>query len=837
VVLDAERWKKINSVFERALAEPHPQRVQLVDQLTEDAEIRAEVRKLLVNHDRAQADNFLRNSAYPEPSDEESSFVPLFSPGEVLADRFRIIRYVAHGGMGEVYEAEDTELGSHVAVKTIRPIAAMSAPQAIARFKREVHLSKQVTHPNVCRVHDFFRHTTRRAREAKDVAFVSMEMLAGETLGARLRRTVRLSQEEAFPIVIQVASALEAAHKAHVLHRDLKPGNIFLVSGGDNNRIAVVTDFGLAMALATPEARTDNTASVPELFGTPGYMSPEQLQNKELTTASDVYSFGLVMYRMLTGVRPFEEETPFMERLRRINEPVLSPRAIAPELGSRWETVVLKCLERDPSRRFQTAGEIERALRGDTTVRNTPRPRKSFYSVAVLPLHNQTGDAEMEYLGDGITEIIISSLSRISRLRVMANSTVLRYKRQDPDPRSLGRQLEVGYVLVGRVSQRGKLLHVSAELVDVHSGWQIWGERYERPFEGIFDVQEDIAREISTKVLQKLTGDEKKNLTKKPTLNPEAFKLYLKGRHAWNKRMSGDIEQSIEFFQRATQIDPQFAAAYSGLADAYTTQGFMQLHTAVAAGELMIKAQSAAAKALSLDESLGEAYASLGVVALRYSFDVAAAERSFLRAIALNPGYAVAHHWYGECLAAMGRSADAVEQLKKALDLDPLSPIINAVLAAVFYLGGRYSESITQSRMTLQEIQKDFWPALQFMGLSQEALHEYPDAIETLQRAVDLSDGNPMIVAALAHAFAVSGATAQAQGLLGKLELGFPKVSDIDVAVVATGLGDFDMAFTALQRSVEHRSPWLVFLNVDPRFEPVRSDPRFQALARVLKSA
>ena len=824
--IDPEKWEKVNARFEQALREPSSRRQSFVD-TTPDDEIRAEVQRLLLNHDNAKADRFLSDGLSPEPDDDETSFAPIFSSGDVLASRFRIQRYIAHGGMGEVYEAEDLDLHEQVALKTIRPMTGVSIPHSIQRFKREVVLSKKVTHRNVCRVFDFFRHVSGDPANVVDIAFVSMELLNGETLSRRLRRTTRLQQDDALPIIVEVAAALDAAHAAKVLHRDLKPGNIFIESGPA--RRVVVTDFGLAMALTGAEARGESRSSVHELLGTPGYMSPEQLAGEDLTPAADVYSLGLIMYRMLTGVRPFEDETPFMERVHRMSEPARSPRLIIPDLAESWAAVVLKCLERDPSRRFQTAGEIVRALRGDLLVRNTPRPRKMFHSVAVLPLGNKTGAPEMEYLSDGITETVINSLSRLTKIRVMAHSTVLRYKNQAPDPRTVGRELEVGYVLVGSVSQRGPTLNISVELVDVTSGWQLWGNQYERRFEGIFDVQEQIAREISDKLQLKLTGDEKKRLAKKPTLNAEAYRLYLKGRHLWNKRTEADVRRSVDLFQRAIQTDPRYAAAYAGLADAFTTQAFM--HLAPDARNLMINAQMAASKAVSLDESLGEAHASLGIVALRHGWDMPGAERALLRAITLNPGYATAYQWYGECLAAMGRAPESIEQLKKALDLDPFSPIINAVQAAVLYFAGRYDESIAQCRVTLQEIEDNFWPALQFLGLSYEAQGKHTEAVRSLEQAVSVSGGSPLILGALAHAYAVSGSRTQAEEQLDALRHSFPQDASLQIALTAAALGDGDAAFAELNRAVERRSPWLIFLNADPRFGPLRSDPRFAVVA------
>jgi len=364
-----------------------------------------------------------------------------------------------------------------------------------------------------------------------------------------------------------------------------------------------------------------------------------------------------------------------------------------------------------------------------------------------LPFINASGDSEMEYLSDGITETVISSLSRIPTLRVMARSTVFRFKGRLNNPQAIGRQLGVAKVVVGRVLPRGSSLNVGAELVDVENGWQVWGEQFNRRFDDIFDLQEEIAGKISLKLEIKLGREERKRFSAKQTRNTEAYQLYLKGRYFLNKRTEADIKRSIEYFERAVVSDPRYALAYSGLADAHTTQAFT--FPVLPPTEFMPKAQTAATKALSIDKSLAEAYASLGVVAMRYEWRLAKAEAHFTQAIALNPSYATAHHWYGECLAAMGRGEESIDQLKQAQELDPLSAVINAVLAGVYHFSGNYERSIEQCRCTL-ELENNFWPAYQFLGLSHEARGEIPQAIDALQRAVDSSKRGTLMLSAWA---------------------------------------------------------------------------------------
>ncbi len=455
-------------------------------------------------------------------------------------------------------------------------------------------------------------------------------------------------------------------------------------------------------------------------------------------------------------------------------------------------------------------------------------------SLAILPFENGSADPDAEYLSDGITESIINTLSQLPRLHVMARSTVFRYKRRDADPQTVGRDLKVNAVLTGRLVQYGDSVTVSAELVDVTNGWQLWGEQYNRRFTDIFAVQEEIAKEISEKLRLRLTSGEKKRLSKRATSSIEAYQLYLKGRYHWNKRTEEEIKKSIEYFHEAIQIDPSYAQAYAGLADSYATLGLFAF-AGLPPKETMPHAQTAAVRALEIDDTLAEAHASLGIVTLRYGWDWLGAERAFKRAIELNPGYAVAHQWYGECLAAMGRLEEAIAELKHALELDPLSLIINAVLAGMFYFDRQYDLAIEQCRKTL-EMERDFWPALFFLGLTYEQMEALPIALAALQDGVTASHRAPMMLGALGHAYASAGNHDEAQKVLDELgglsqrRYGSPIWS----ALIYIGLGANDVAFAELEKAYEERSGWLVFLGVDPGFDRLRSDARFVDLIRRL---
>jgi serine/threonine protein kinase len=824
-------WDEIKSLFEAALRLPSEDRPAYLAATSFNEDIRQEVMRLLEFDE--ERGHFLSTLPQRGANVVSETRAPLRNPGDILARRFRVVQFLARGGMGEVYEGEDLELREHVALKMVRPEIAIWYPNCLHRFKREVHLAKQVTHCNVCRVFDFFRHSEGSGESSDpntELMFISMELLHGETLSERLRRGP-VNPGEALAIVTQISAGLDAAHAVGVLHRDLKPGNIFLVVQENAKPVrVVVTDFGLAVALNEGTDASLTPVTQGEFLGTPAYMSPEQLLNEELTPASDVYSMGLVMYQMVTGVRPFEDNTPNAVAARRLRDPIPSPRKVAPDLDRVWETVILKCLERDPSRRFQVAGDVLSALRSDSgPVKFVPKARRN--SIAILPFVNAGGNPEMEYLSDGITETIISTLSRIPKMRVMAHSTVFRFKGRLDDPQSIGRQLDVATVLVGRVINRGNMLKIGVELVDVGNGRQIWGEQYNRSFSDVFEVQDDIAREISTKLELRLTNEERKNLNKRQTENTDAYQLYLKGRFFWNKRTPEHIRTGIEFFRRAVAIDRSYAVAYSGLADSYTTQAFLCPH--IPPRELMPQARDAAKQAVSLDEGLAEAQASMGVIDLRYDWNMADAEKRFQRAISLKPSYSIAHQWYGECLTAMTSFDRAITQLKIAQDLDPLSLTINSVLGGMLCFARQYDHAIEQCRATL-EMHSDFWLALYFLGLAYECQGEGDAAIEAFEHAADAAKRNPMVLGGLGHAYSSAGDKYRAMELLNELKnlTETSYTSPVNLAMIAMGLSEIEYTFAELERAVDARSGWLVFLRVDPRFDHLRPDPRFVGLLR-----
>ena len=462
---------------------------------------------------------------------------------------------------------------------------------------------------------------------------------------------------------------------------------------------------------------------------------------------------------------------------------------------------------------------------------NLKRARKVIDSLAVLPLVNAGRDAEMEYLSDGLTESIINSLSQLPQLKVMARSTVFRFKGREIDPRAVGRELGVRAVLTGRVIQLNENLIIRTELVDVADGWQLWGEQYNRNSADLLAVQEEISREISEKLRLKLSGEQKRRLAKRYTESTEAYQTYLKGRFYWNKRTLEGLRRGVEYFQQAIRLDPDYALAYAGLADSYLLMGSVE-YGALHPKEALQSAKVATLEALRLDGTLAEAHASLGYVRL-FDWDWSEAEKEYRRAVELNPNYPTARHWYALYLTAMGRHAEAVAEIRRAQELDPLSLPIGVGVGWHFFLTRQYDRAIAEYQGAL-EMEPNFYMAHLWLGLAYAHKGMLAEALAEYRRATELSGGSPLTLAAQGHAHALLGERQEARKLLDELqELSEERyVSPYYIAAVHTALGQRDEAFVWLDLACENRSEGMVWIKVDPTFDTLRSSPRFAALMR-----
>ncbi|MFN2598086.1 MAG: winged helix-turn-helix domain-containing tetratricopeptide repeat protein, partial [Pyrinomonadaceae bacterium] len=500
-------------------------------------------------------------------------------------------------------------------------------------------------------------------------------------------------------------------------------------------------------------------------------------------------------------------------------------------------------IETVPKKGYRFAADVEelgggpagqtQAVRDVTAVEEEPGPAvKAIDTLAILPFVNVSADPDFEYLSDGITESIINNLSQLPKFRVMARSTVFRYKGREVDALEVGRELRVGAVLVGRVLQVGGRMIVRAELVDAGDGSQLWGAQYNRQLDDIFAVQEEIAQEISEKSRLRLTRGEKERLGKRHTENVEAYHAYLKGRYFWNKRTGEGVRKAVEYFQRAIEADPTYALAYVGLADCYASLGFY-LIGALPPREVMPKAKAAALRALEVDETLAEGHASLGAIKMYYDWDWAGAESQFRRAIELNPNYALAHYWYGVYLAKLGRPDEAIIECRKGLEGDPLSLVINVTLAVIFYSARRHEEAIEQSLKAL-EMNPGFYPAYIPLSGAYEQQGLYGEAVAALQQARQIKDSPSYLLAILGQVYAAAGEEEAAREVLGEFEEVSKQryIPSYLIALIHASLGANDSAFELLEKACEERSSWLTWLRVEPKFDRLRPDPRYAGLLR-----
>ena len=773
------------------------------------------------------------------------------APGDVLA-HYRVLSPLGAGGMGQVFLAEDVRLGRKLALKVLAPPTATAAEEGIARFEREARSISALNHPNILTIYD--------TGQARGLRFIATEFIDGVTLRTLLRGP--LEPRRALDIATQVAQALVAAHAAGVVHRDLKPENVMVRDDG----YVKVLDFGLAKLTGPLVSRSAHVQETAEglMMGTVRYMAPEQARGEETDARTDLFALGVVLYEMLAGRPPFAGTTAAdVIGALLLQEPLPIPGA-----PGDVDRIVRTALRKERSQRYQTGvrllEDLRSALRaldsghfGDTigapwtewmTLPGLPTPggtapararptaaprrrrsRETIDSLAVLPLVAEGAGPELEYLGDGLTESLINSLSQMPRLRVMARGTVFRYRAVTSDPQAIGRELGVQAVVSGRVTERGEMVVVSAELIDVDDGSQLWGSVLRRQPSDLFTLQAEIARELTDALRLRLTREQKKRLAKRHTANAAAYQLYLRGRYLANERTGRALTEAQVLLERAVGEDPGYALAYAGLADCRSLLAVSLRPSTV--GATIRQAREAALKSLELDETLAEGHASLAFIKFRFDWDWPRAEAEFARAIELNPGHAPSRQWHAMFLASRSRFDAALAEMRIALDLDPLSLVIQAGIGRILHFSRRFDEAIAQYEHVLQT-NPAFGQAHVDLALTRLAAAEFAAVRAALERAETLM-GRVSTILLLRGICAVrQGLVPEARAVLDELRAWHRRgnAGVDDLALLAATLGDWDAALPWLREACAQRAPFLGYVDVEPAMRPLLEHPDSRAL-------
>ncbi len=843
-----ERWRQVEELFHAALAIAPDRRSAFLDEATDfDPGVREEVKSLLEAHERAGSMDSAVGEVAARWAREEMTLPRSLG-------RFRLLSPLGRGGMGEVWLAEDTKLRRKVALKFL-PREFTADAERLIRFQREARTASALNHPAILTVHDI--------DQVEGIHFIATEFVEGETLRALLT-SGPLPPARALDIGRQIAAALAAAHSAGIVHRDLKPENVMLRPDG----LVKVLDFGLAK-LVEPKALDSSLESTAAgaVVGTARYMSPEQARGLEVDPRTDIFSWGVVSYEMLGGRTPFTGATASDVLAAILTSDPAPLRETAPGVPPEVEHVVHRALAKQRNERYSSFHELLQDLdsksggAAEEVVLSPPprgkrkwgRARKGFAaatalialaaaglyqqfgarrameSIAILPFENMGSD-QIDYLAEGIPEALINRFSQVAGLRVLPRSTVFRHK-GERDPVETARTLNVDAVLFGRVSERGGDVSVQVDLIDVRRQAQLWGEQYSRVATDALRIQEEIARRVTEKLQLELSESDRGRISKPTTRDPEAYQLFLRGRHLVE---NGDPDlqwKGIEYFKQAVARDPSFALAYAQIAFAYT---YLDAVGALSGNEAGPKAREYIDRALAIDDRLAEAHVYLGDVKTMYDWDWSGAEREYLRALALDPDSGMAHRSYAIYLACVKRFDEAIPEMKRALELEPLSSLFNHEMAAVFYFSRRFDDAIEQGRRAV-ELNSASFASYVYLAKALVQRGKFGEAVEAYAEA--LSTAYPGAAKATRETFEASGWTGVLRMRLDwdleQLAGGY--VSPYSIAELYAQLGEKDQAIHWLQKAMEDHDDYVTFYAVEPNLDIVRAEPRFQDMLRTLK--
>jgi serine/threonine protein kinase len=816
-----KQWSKIESIFHKVLAADESRRGCVIEEsCAGDAELRREVESLLAHH--SDSASFIEQPAFASQATSSSvgpvtsAAAPKLDLEGVVFGHYRILEEIGSGGMGQVFRALDTRLLRTVAIKVL-PSTHVTDPDRKRRFLQEARVVSKLNHPNIVTLHDM--------ASDGEVDYLVMEYVAGKTL-KELIRPEGLPISEVGDYSIQLAGALAVAHAAGLIHRDIKPANIMVTNDGQ----VKVLDFGLAKQLIPIGADAlDTGLTVPGmLVGTVSYMSPEQTRGEPLDARSDIFAFGSVLYEAVTGQRPFGASSLLstMHEIALRDPP--PPSRVQPRVPAWLEQIILRCLRKQLAERYQSMVDLLEALRsgGAGAAPQTAAASTSpASSIAVLPFSSVSGDGEQ--FGDGLAEELINALSRYDDLQVIARTSAAALRGHGLDIREIGRRLNVGVILDGSVRRAGNRLRITVQLIDVNDGHHLWSERYDREMTDVFEVQDEITAAIVDKLRPRLLGTRYLSAARHSE-DPEAYALYLKGRHHWGRRPAGTME-AIAYFEQAAKRDPTYALAYTGLADAYNTLASWE-GGVLPPGEGFQKGMSYAEQALRLKPELAEGHAALAYALLHYRWEIPEAERLFSEAIRLNPRYGPAHHWYSHLLVAAGRLEESLAESKIYLNLDPADPMSQLHLMWHHVMAHNFDQALSESGRALANDPGFSWNRI-FQGWAHLGTGATSEAEAVIRKGAELS-GVSVHLSFLGHAQAVNGNRADALRTLERLTAQSAEryVSPYELGLIYEALGDRERAFALLEQAFAERSPWLVYLAREPRLRHLHGDPRFDAL-------